>query len=81
MALKWKGKKCCVGKRGGVYVHTKKGKKYLSKSQRQEITGGNIHIEWKKKFPVKLKIKVPRRNKKKGSGLLRPWGTPPGFSP
>ena len=83
MVLKYKGKRCSIGRRGGVYLHTKKGKKYLKKSQKQDVTGGNIHIEWKKKIPTKLKIKIPRRNKKRktGKGLLRPWGSPPGFSP
>ena len=76
MVLKWKGKKCCVGKRGGVYLHSGKNKKYLTKKQRKEVTG-NIATEWRKKY---MKIKIPKA-KKKGSGWLRPFGSPPGYSP
>ena len=75
--LTYHGKSCCVGKRGGVYLHSGKNKKYLSKKQRKEVKG-NIAAEWRKKY---MKIKIPKGKKKKGSGLLRPWGSPPGYSP
>ena len=78
MGLKYKGKSCCVGKRGGVYLHSGKNKKYLSKKQRKDVTG-NVAAEWRKKF---MKIKIPKgKRKKKGSGLLWQWGSPPGYSP
>ena len=39
--LTFKGKKCCVGKKGGVYLHTKKGgRKYLSKSEKKQVRKG-----------------------------------------
>ena len=49
MVLKYKGRKCCIGKRGGVYLHSGKNKKYLTSKQRKEVTG-NIPSEWRKKF-------------------------------
>ena len=76
MVLKYKGKKCCVGARMGVFLHSGKGKKYLNKKQRKAVTG-NIQTEWRKKF---MKIKIPKK-RKKGSGWLRPYGSPPGYSP
>jgi len=49
MVLKYKGRKCCIGKHGGVYLHSGKNKKYLTSKQRKEVTG-NIPSEWRKKF-------------------------------
>ena len=67
--LTFKGKKCCVGKRGGVYIHKKKGKKrYLTKKEKSKLKkgGGNFGDKFYTKKGAKLgSIKAAKPEKKK----------------
>lgn len=39
MGLTYNGKKCCVGKLGGIYMHKKGKKLYLTKKQKKKVKG------------------------------------------
>ena len=74
MKLTYKGRKCCMGKRGGIYLHLKGGgKRYLTKKQRRDVKG-NIKVHKLKIKPTRITKGcglLPKKKKKKKSHIVR----------